>query len=167
VSQNPSKPKPTPQVPVVPTKIVCVPGFTKVEEGLASGRKPDLDGFAALKQAGYRTIIFLHASGADLSAVRDVVEKRGLSFLPIETTPERLTEAREAFNNAVSDRTVRPAYVFDDDGVRAGALWYLYFRSRSYGDDAARVMAKPLGMNDRVEEGRTFELAIQRYLETH
>jgi protein tyrosine phosphatase (PTP) superfamily phosphohydrolase (DUF442 family) len=167
VLQGPAKPTTTPEPPVVPATMTGLPGFTKVENGLASGRKPDLDGFASLKQAGYRTVIYLHPTGTDVTAVRDLAGKRGLAFIPIETTPERLTAAREAFNAAVTDKAVRPAYVFDDDEVRAGALWYLYFRSKSMNDDAARVRAKPLGLTDRGDEGRAFELAIQRYLASH
>jgi protein tyrosine phosphatase (PTP) superfamily phosphohydrolase (DUF442 family) len=143
-----------------------LPGFTKVEDGLASGLKPDLDGFSSLKQAGYRTVIYLYPTGTDVSAVRDLAAKRGLAFISIETTPERLTAAREEFNAAVKDKVVRPAYVFDDDRVRAGALWYLYFLSKSMNGDAARVRAKPLGLSDRTTEGRAFELAIQSYLAT-
>ena len=91
-----------------------------------------------------------------------------MGFIPIETTPERLTFAREAFNAAVTDKNVRPAYVFDEDGLRAGVIWYLYFRSvKSLNDDVSRVRAKPLGLTGQGgEEGRAFELAIQRYLET-
>jgi protein tyrosine phosphatase (PTP) superfamily phosphohydrolase (DUF442 family) len=133
-------------------------------EDLASGRKPTLDGFTSLKQAGYRTVIYLYPSGADVTAVRELAGKRGLAFVGIETTPEKLKSALEAFNSAIDDKAVRPAYVFDDDGVRAGALWYLHFRSRSINDDAARVMAKPLGLSDRGDEGQAFELAIQQYL---
>jgi protein tyrosine phosphatase (PTP) superfamily phosphohydrolase (DUF442 family) len=151
----------------VPATMTGLPGFTKVEDGLASGFKPDLDGFSSLKQVGYRTVIYLYPTGKDVSAVQDLAEKRGLTFIPIETTPERLAAARAEFNAAVKDKAVRPAYVFDDDRVRAGALWYLYFLSKSMNDDAARVRAKPLGLSDRTTEGRAFELAIQNYLATH
>lgn len=166
VLQNPTKAAATPQPPVVPATMVGIPGFTKVEDGLASGRKPDLDGFASLKQAGYRTVIYLYPTGTDVSAVRDLAGKRGLAFIAIEATPERLVDATKAFNNAVGDKANRPAYVFDDDGMRAGALWYLYFRSLSMNDDASRVRAKSLGLTSQNEEGRAFELAIQRYLST-
>ncbi len=61
---------------------------------------------------------------------------------------------------------MRPAYVFDDDGVRAGALWYLHFRSaESLTDDIAHVRARPLGYTEQGTEARAFAVAIQRYLE--
>jgi protein tyrosine phosphatase (PTP) superfamily phosphohydrolase (DUF442 family) len=144
-----------------------LPGFVRVKEGVASGRKPTLDGFDALKQSGYRTVVYLHPAGADVSAVRDVATKRGLALVAVETTPEKLAAALEAFNAALADRAARPAYVFDDDGVRAGALWYLHFRTaEAMNDDAARVRARPLGLTDQGDEARAFWLATQRILET-
>ncbi len=164
IRQNPAKAQATPEPPLVPSTMTGLPGYTKLPNDLASGRKPDLDGFATLKQAGYRTVIYLYSAGTDVSATRDLAGKRGLAFVSIETTPENLTTALEAFNSTISDKAVRPAYVFDDDGVRAGALWYLHFRSLNLNDDAARVMAKPLGLTDRGAEAVAFELATQKYL---
>src|SRR5262245_58691141 len=49
-----------------------LPGYMKVKDGLYAGRKPTLDGFDSLRSAGFRTVIYLHASGADVSAVKDM-----------------------------------------------------------------------------------------------
>lgn len=142
-------------------------GSVRVKDGIASGRLPGLDGFNALKQSGYRTILYLHPSGADLSALQDVVTKRGLALVTIETTPERLPLALAAFNSALADPAARPLFVADDDGLRAGYLWYLHFRTvEAMNDDLARIRAKPLGLTDNGEEARAFALATQRYLET-
>lgn len=142
-------------------------GFVKVKDGVASGRKPGLEGFDALKQSGYRSVIYLHPAGADVSAAREVAEKRSLHFTAIETTPENLAGALRLFNAAVADKATHPLYVYDDDGVRAGALWYLHFRTaETMNDDAARIRAKPLGLTDQGEEAKAFALATQRYLET-
>src|SRR5438876_1130002 len=59
------------------------PGFVRVKDGVASGRKPTLDGLDALKRAGYKTVVYLHPAGADVSATRDVVQNKGLSFVRI------------------------------------------------------------------------------------
>src|SRR5205823_11397723 len=126
---GPAKPQ-TAEPPAAP-KVSAAPaglsGYVRVKGGLASGRKPTLDGFDALKQAGFRTVVYLHPAGADLSAVKDVAARRGLAFVAIETTPEKLAGAVEVFNAVAADRARHPAYVFDDDGVRAGAVWYLHF----------------------------------------
>jgi protein tyrosine phosphatase (PTP) superfamily phosphohydrolase (DUF442 family) len=138
-----------------------------VGEGLATGRKPSLDGFDALKAAGFRTVVYLHPAGADVAATKAVVGQRGLGFVAIETTPENLPAALGVFNATLADKSARPIFVFDDDGVRAGAMWYLYFRTaESMNDDAARVRAKPLGFAADGDEAKAFALATQRYLET-
>jgi hypothetical protein len=163
--------------PVNPTRSELAPrgsdgpvglsGYIRVKEGLASGRKPSLDGFDALKQAGFRTILYLHASGADWSQVKDIASKRDLAFVAIETTPEKLAGAIEQFNATVADSARHPIYVCDDDGIRAGVVWYLHFRTAdSLNDDAARVRARPLGLSEEGDEARAFALAAQRYLES-
>lgn len=166
--ESPVKPTPEPQVaPRGSDSPGGLAGYARVKEGLASGRRPSLDGFDALKRAGFRTVIYLHPAGADLAAVRPVASQRGLAFVAIETTPERLAAAVEEFNAAVADTARHPVYVFDDDGVRAGAVWYLHFRTAdSLNDDAARVRARPLGLTEEGEEAKAFALATQRYLET-
>jgi hypothetical protein len=138
-----------------------------VKEGLATGRKPTLDGFDALKRASFRTVIYLHPAGADWSAAREVAVKRGLAFVAIETTPEKLAAAIDRFNATVADTARQPIYVCDDDGVRAGAIWYLHFRTAdSLNDDVARVRARPLGLSEEGDEAKAFAMATQRYLES-
>lgn len=150
-----------------PAGTAGLPGYTKVRDGLFAGGKPTLDGFDRLKTSGFRSVIYLHAAGADVSAVKDVASTRGLSFVAIETTPETLATASKQFERTAADRLTRPAYVFADEPVRAGAVWYLYFRTAlSEGDDVARLSAKPLGLSDAGDEGKAFALAIQRVLET-
>jgi protein tyrosine phosphatase (PTP) superfamily phosphohydrolase (DUF442 family) len=164
---DPARPQTPPPPQPTPARTTGLPGFVKVKDGVASGRKPTLEGFDALKQAGYRTAVYLHPAGADLSAARDVAEKRGLRFVAIETTPEKLAEALAEFNAALTDRATRPVYVYDEDGVRAGAVWYLHFRTaEAMNDDAARVRARPLGLTDQTDDGKAFALATQRILET-
>lgn len=162
----PAKPTVEPPVKAAPST-TGLSNFVRVKDGIAAGRKPSLEGFDSLKQAGYRTAVYLHPAGADVGAARDVAEKRGLRFVAIETTPEKLADALGVFNSAVADRAHRPAYVYDDDGVRAGALWYLHFRTvEAMNDDAARVRAKPLGLTEQGDEAKEFAIATQRYLET-
>ncbi|HEY1191845.1 MAG TPA: hypothetical protein VGE74_29710 [Gemmata sp.] len=142
-------------------------GFTKVKDGLFAGRKPTLDGFDALKNAGFRAVVYLHPTGQDVSAIKDMAATRGLTLHAIETTPETLADAVTEFNRVAADRLNRPAYVFGEDDQRAGAVWYLHLRAvDALGDDAARLRAKPLGLSDQGDEGRAFALAIQRVLES-
>ena len=159
---GPVKPAEAPK----PATTAGLPGFTKVKEGLYAGGRPTIDGFDALKTARFRTVIYMHGPGADVAAVKDLATTRDLNFVAIPTTPETLAEASSQFNRAVGDRLNRSAYIFADDDLRAGAVWYLYFRTVDAADvDAARVRAKALGLNDQSEEGKAFWVAIQKVLE--
>jgi hypothetical protein len=143
-----------------------LPGYTKVKDGLYAGRKPAIEGYDSLKAAGFRTVIYLHGPGADVAAVKDLAATRDLHFTAIETTPETLAEASKQFDRVATDRVTRPAYVFADDDLRAGAIWYLHFRTVDAADpDVARLKAKPLGLHERGPEGQAFAIAIQRVLE--
>ncbi|HEY2910212.1 MAG TPA: hypothetical protein VGI99_08195 [Gemmataceae bacterium] len=130
-----------------------LPGFTQIKEGVATGRKPALDGFETLKKDGYKSVVFLYAPGADVAAVRDLAATRGFTFTAIETTPDKLTDAYEQLNKAIAGKTAaQPVYVFDDDGTRAAALWYLHFKSVDLeSNDVAKIRAKSLGLADDSE----------------
>jgi hypothetical protein len=143
-----------------------LPGFAVVKPGLATGRKPTAGGFDAVAARGFRVAVYLHVPADDVSAARDLAEKKGLVFVGIPTSPETLKAAFEKFRDVVADVPGRPAFVFDDDGVRAGGLWYLYFRTaEQLGDDAARVRAAPLGLREAGgDEQMKFWRAIQDYL---
>jgi len=144
-----------------------LPGYAKVKDGLYAGGKPTLDGFEALKNARFRTVIYLHAPGGDVAAIRDMASTRDLNFIDIETTPEKLADASKEFNRVTADKLNQPAYVFADDNTRAGALWYLHFRFvDSLDNDVARLRAKPLGLNEQGNEGEAFAIAIQKVLES-
>lgn len=169
----PANPKPATEPPVAAkpasplpnSPAVSLPGFTRIEEGVATGRKPMLEGFDTLKSSGYRTMAYLHARGADVSATRDLAEARGFRFIAIEATPETLPEAVKQVNQLVEDRSAQPVYVCDDDGLRTGAVWYLHFRTVAMQpSDTARIRAGAIGLSDQSEEGRAFWVAIQNYL---
>jgi hypothetical protein len=140
-----------------------LPGFVRVKDGMASGRKPALEGFDTLKRTGFKTLVYLHAPTADVASIRDVTEKKGLSFTAIETTPERLVDAVAAFDRVLADRSNLPVYVADDDGLRAGALWYVHFRTADQlSPEVARIRARGLGLTDETDEARAFWVAIQQ-----
>ena len=147
---------------------VGLPGFARVpgRDAVASGRKPTLDGFDWLKASGIKTVVYLHAPSADVAPARDLAEKRGLRFVPIAVSPGTLKKAFDEFAAAVDDRGNRPLYVIDEDGVRAGSLWYLLFRTRDLlGDDTARLRAAPLGLTDAAtEEQKQLWIAVQDVL---
>ncbi len=140
-----------------------VPGQDKV----AGGRKPSLEGLEALKTQGYKTVLYLHAPDADLTAARETVEKRGLTFAAIAVSPQTLADASKAFAAQLKDAAAKPLFVYDLDGIRAGSLWYIQFRTADLlGDEAARIRAGSLGLQDpeKSEEQQRFWIAIQDML---
>jgi hypothetical protein len=157
----------TKEPPKAASPAAGLPGLIKVKDGLYAGGKPSLDGFDALKRANFRTVIYLHVPGADVSAVKGMADTRGMEFVAIETTPETLATASKQFDATAASKANHPAYVFADDSMRAGAVWYLHFRNVDTQDnDVARLRAKPLGLNEQGDEGKAFWLAIQKILES-
>src|SRR5262249_10520197 len=116
---------------------------------------------------GYRTVVHIRRPGADDSADRRQVEKRGMKYLALELSPETLNQqAIERFNQLVADRSGHPLFVYDHDGSLVGGLWYLYFRTaEGLGEDVAGARAGALGLReDRDEAHRAMWLAVQRYM---
>lgn len=127
---------------------IGLPGFAR-SLGAGVGRKPTLEGLETLHRSGYKAVVYLHAPGADVSATRELAEKKGLRFIGLPIAADTLSSGFAQFAELVGSKEIRPAYFFDDDGVRSGTLWYLYFRSiESMPDDAAQVRAAPLGLRD-------------------
>ena len=150
-----------------PTKApIGLPGFAVVHDRISTGRKPTLDGFDTLTNTGYKTAVYLHHPARDVASTKELAEKKGMTFIAIPTEPTGLKAAYGTFVETVGNAAKRPMYVFDDDGVRTGSLWYLYLRTvESLPDDAAQVKAAALGLRDATGDEKTnFWLAIQDYL---
>jgi len=159
--------RPAPKPTVQTSRFPGLPGFAIVKDGVGTGRQPTPAGLDLLKKSGYRTLVYLHGENADDSVLKGEAEKRGFTFTAIETTPGRLTTAAESFNRVVGTPASRPVYICDDEGLRAGVLWYVHFRTvEILNADAANVRARPLGYTDQGESAQTFQVAVQRYLET-
>jgi hypothetical protein len=160
--EAPADPRKT-ESPSKPNLVKDVPGFTVVRDGVATGRKPGLEGLENLKSSGYRTIIYLHAASADVGAARTVIEKRGLVFLPIAIEPETIKSGTDRFLEAVGDAKNKPVYVCDEDGLRTGAAWYAWFRqAEAASDDTAQVRAGTLGWRDaKAKDREAFLKALQ------
>lgn len=148
-----------------PQATAGLPSFLQIKPGVSTGRKPAIDGFDSLKQTGCKTVVYLHGHDADVTKDRDVARSRGLTFVDVETTPETLPDALKRVNAVASERSAKPVYVYDEDGLRAGAVWYLYFRTVDLQSaDVAGIRARGIGLTDQTDEGRAFWVAIQQYL---
>jgi hypothetical protein len=132
-----------------------LPGFAPAKGGVAVGRRPTVEGFDGLKAAGYKSVVYLHAPGADVSAARGLAEAKGLLFTGVPVAADTLPSGYARFAEIVGAKAGKPAYLCDDDGVRTGTLWYVYFRAvEAMPDDAAQVRAAPLGLRDAAGDDR-------------
>lgn len=149
-----------------PALPVGIPQFTVAREGVTSGLTPYGDGFDWLRTNGYRTVLLLHSPTEDTVAARKAVESRGLAFISLAVSPEKLPHAAEEFNRTVNHKPNHPLFVYDSDGLRTGSLWYLYFRVVDrLPDDAARRKAADLGLREATQgEAGTMWVAIQQYI---
>jgi protein tyrosine phosphatase (PTP) superfamily phosphohydrolase (DUF442 family) len=151
-SEKATQPMPNLEAPIRPNfsgnsaalpDLYRVPGFNDVY----TGRKPALGGFDQLKANGVKSVVYLHPPKTDLSAPRKMAEKAGLLFEPIEVQAEKLREAADKFATSIKDSSRRPIFVYDETGVHAGVLWYLFLREQQYQtNDVARVRANDLGL---------------------
>ena len=163
----PPRPPAGDQAAASPSLPADIPGFLPVKEQVTSGQKPLEGGFDWLKSNGYSAVLSIHEPGDDISAEKRQAEERGLKFFHIEVSPKTFgRQIVEDFNRTVNEAANRPLFVYDRNGVLAGGLWYLHFRTVDrLSDDDARAKAKPLGLKtDGNDANKAMWVAIQEYL---
>jgi protein tyrosine phosphatase (PTP) superfamily phosphohydrolase (DUF442 family) len=163
----PAKPGAAEDRTSAPALPVGIPQFAVVKDQVTSGLKPFLDGLDWLQSKGYRVVLHVRQPAEEDDADRREVEKRGLRYLTLETSPQTFSaSAVDQFKRIVSDSSNYPIFVYDKDGMLAGGLWYLYFRKvEGAGDEQARKKAAQLGLKEDPEgEHKAMWLAIQKYL---
>jgi protein tyrosine phosphatase (PTP) superfamily phosphohydrolase (DUF442 family) len=166
VAAVPQQPGAGAERPGTPPLPVGIPRFAQARKSVAAGLRPSLDGLDYLAGNGYRTALHLRAPGQDDSADRRQFEQRGLRYVRLEVSPEKLNrDLVDQFNHLVTDAGNQPLFVYDRDGTLAGPLWYLHFRTaEGAGDEDARTRAARLGLREDTEEGKPMWLAVQQYL---
>jgi protein tyrosine phosphatase (PTP) superfamily phosphohydrolase (DUF442 family) len=147
---------------------VDIPQFAMARKGVAAGLRPFPDGLDWLKKNGYKTVLHIRKHGEDDSTDREQIEqKRGLKYLSLEVTPQKLAESMvvDEFTHIVSNADSHPLFVYDKEGALAGGLWYLYFRIVENASDAeARTKAARLGLKETGDGLHTeMWLAVQNY----
>ncbi len=148
-------------------------GFAPAKDDVSTGRRPMLEGLDWLKERGYRAALYLRPPGEDdVTDRRELETKRGLKYLTLEVSSEKLTKSPEIvdeFNRLVADKANRPLFVYDRDGMLAGGLWYLHFRTVDrLSDEEALRKAAELGLKpDKDGPHRDMILAVQKYLADH
>jgi protein tyrosine phosphatase (PTP) superfamily phosphohydrolase (DUF442 family) len=165
--EEPQPPRTREERDTASTLPVGIAQFALAWERVAAGLKPTIDGLDWLRDKGYRTVLHLRAPGEDDSADRKQVSKRGLKYVSLEVAPQTLSkDVLDEFSRLVTEAQGYPLFVYDRDGMVAGGLWYLYFRTvEKDTDDAARVKAARLGLGENTGgEHKAMWLAIQKYL---
>ena len=166
-------PKASPLMPPMgadasPSVPVGIPGFAPVTEKLATGLKPDPEGFDWLRDKQYRTVLYIRRPGAPHSADKEQVEKRGLKYVSLELSAATLTsELADQFDKLVTDVGNQSLFVYDGhDGAAAGAMWYLHFRRVGKLPAAlAKTKAERLGLRESgADEQNSLWAAVQQIL---
>ncbi len=157
-----------PQDDTGPAFPVGIPGFDRPRDGVATGQRPTLEGLDWLKKNGYDVVVFLHLPGERIDTDRQQVEKRNLTFMPLEVDPRKLNrDTVDAFLRLQRSPTNGKVFIYDLDGSLAGGLWYLAFRvSDQDADDIARIKARSLGLREERESHREMWQAVRQYLES-
>ena len=109
--------------------VSAAPGIArfKVMEGfLAAGGLPGPKGWAFLREKGYRTVVDLRERSEVKDAELADAEQAGLIYTSLPITAEKLDIHRfEQFQSLLANAASRPIYIFDADGSRPAAMWYL------------------------------------------
>ena len=102
-----------------------LPNGVAVGDGLLAGGLPSREQLAALRDAGYRTVVDLRTEG-EPGGGRLEVEALGLRYVPLPIDGAAgLTEENARAFGAILDEVERPAVVHCASGNRVGALFAL------------------------------------------
>lgn len=89
-----------------------------------------------------------------------------MTFVPIEINARELNRgAVEHFLRLLENRADK-LFVYDGDGSRTGAMWYVAFRLIDHdNDEVARIKAGSLGQGENRETARDIWRAARQYIE--
>jgi uncharacterized protein (TIGR01244 family) len=126
-SQQPAAQPRSDQAPAAPGAVAGVRNFTKVDSTIACGGALSADAFAALKQAGYKSIVNLRAAseqGANVEAEQKAAQDAGLTYihLPFASTAPDASKLDE-FLKAVAAPENQPMMLHCASGGRASMFW--------------------------------------------
>lgn len=146
---------------------VGIPGFDRPRDGVATGQRPFLEGLDWLQKSGYKTVVFLHKAGEQTDADREQVERRGMTFVPIEINSRELnSEAVERFLR-LQENPGGKLFVYDLDGSLTGAMWFISFRLIDHdADEVALIRASSLGLGENREAARDIWRSARKYVES-
>jgi protein tyrosine phosphatase (PTP) superfamily phosphohydrolase (DUF442 family) len=169
VGETPA-PKAPPKAAVEETQDIFPAGiaeFATVKEGVNSGLRPHLVGWNWLESKKYRAVLYLKGPNENDSSDREQAQKHGLKFYSLTVSPDSLNaDLFDQFKQIVNNADDHPIFVYDQKGIQAGAMWYLYFRKiESLDDDLARIRAARHGLKTTgTDEQVALWTAVQKFL---
>ena len=124
--------------------------FVSVDLKLAGGSRPSPEGVQWLAEKGYKTLLDLSPPAQISPALIAEAGRCGLRYLALPVNLETLDRTQaERFSAELALDDARPLYFFDEDGTRAGALWYLRrITVERFNAQLARREAEELGLVD-------------------
>jgi hypothetical protein len=136
--------------------------------GVSTGVHPKLDdGLDWLADRGYKTVVRLRTPAEEEGPDRKLIEERfRMRYISFEISPETVGKAKlDEFAKLVTDNSLQPIFVYDQDGSLAGPFWYLYFRKfASANDEAARVRTRMPAPENLSGQQKLMWDAVQQYL---
>jgi hypothetical protein len=135
-----------------------------VDLKLAGGSVPSTVGLGWLVEKGYKTVLDLRDSSQASAGFIGEAASRGLRYIALPASLDKLSrEQLDRFSFELSINDARPLYFFDEDGRRAGALWYLRrVLAENANADVARREAEELGLTDSSSWKLVYELVDRR-----
>lgn len=107
--------------------VESIPGFHRVEDGVAVGGQPAPDQIPALASDGYRTVVNLRLeSEFDAVPVSDAIRQAGLAYVRVPMSAKDPSDAAvDEFLRVTDDPGIFPVYIHCASGNRAAALWMI------------------------------------------
>ena len=163
----PSVPDPPPAPAIEPASndALGITRFVVVDLELAGGSAPSTVGLGWLAGKGYKTLLDLRDTSEINSTFIGEAAKRGLRYISFPTDLDKLDrEHIERFSAELALNDARPLYFFDDDGGRAGAMWFIRrVLTDKVGWEVAHREAAEIGLTDP-ESWQIVREAVDRQL---
>jgi protein tyrosine phosphatase (PTP) superfamily phosphohydrolase (DUF442 family) len=127
--------------------------FVEVKEGIATGRRPTIDGLDWLKSNSYKSIVYLRPKSKDDASDKRQVELRDMKYTSMVVSADTLSQDWiDEFNRVVGQSAAQPIFVYGD-AADVGPIWYLHLRTAQFlTHDEAIIRAKRYGLKDEDSE---------------
>ena len=105
-----------------------IPNYTRAADGeIVYAGQPSKDGFRAVKDAGFKTVINLRPADEMNFDEKKVVEGLGMTYVNIPITTLSITEEKVGrLADLLGDPEAAPILMHCGSSNRVGGMWYIY-----------------------------------------